>query len=247
MKLDFSLAKDTEIGRFVNGCADDYEPEVLNLLFSFIDSHKSSSKKLLFIDVGSNIGYFPIRLAHYAKSKNVSIEIYAHEPLPFLREISTQLMSSNGIVYNLSEKALSDFQGVDKFYVSSKSDASNSLNPNFRKHKEVIDVQISTLDCEYARLVAGDYVASLLMIDVETMEPNVLRGGANFIKKFRPLIVCEVLNDRTESELMGIFTALDYKWLKYDGKSWVESDVVVGDKNYIYRDWLFAPREKNLS
>jgi len=53
---------------------------------------------------------------------------------------------------------------------------------------------------------------TLLKIDVEGMEPAVLRGAAQTINRFRPVIWSECLKDRgTKDELLAIFAELNYR------------------------------------
>ncbi|MFO7908025.1 MAG: FkbM family methyltransferase [Pirellulaceae bacterium] len=239
--MDFSLAKSTEVGRRL--IAGSFEPEVAQLVKGLI--RKTAKGKHLFIDVGANIGYFPLLAKHMALSEGIEIDCYAHEPLPELLAIAQHLKRRNGIDYALSPLAVGDFTGRAKFYVSSQSDSSSSLAVGFRKAKDVIEVDVSTLDNLYTDVLSdGDYQEVLIMIDVETGEPAVLRGGEGVIRRFRPLIICEVLAGRTEVALTQLFDAADYSPFRFDGVGWVLDTSIFGDKTYTYRDWFFVPNER---
>lgn len=240
IELDFTAAKRTTVGR--NAIAGEkFEPEVADLLlWLFRDSQHG-----LFIDVGSNIGYFPLMLGKYAQLKKLDLAIYAHEPLPSLQEISRKLQRANDITYNLQSSALTDSVGSADFYVSAVSDSSNSLVAGFRKAKDVIKVQLNTLDRAYFSLFeSGGFDEKVLMIDVETAEPAVLRGARATIEKHRPMIICEVLAGRTEKDISTFLATVGYATYRFDDVQWVQEKKLFGDKTYRHRDWLFVPSER---
>lgn len=51
----------------------------------------------------------------------------------------------------------------------------------------------------------------LIFLDVEGYETNVLLGSVKTIKKYSPLLVCEVLSDEDESKILEVITDLGYK------------------------------------
>lgn len=240
IQLDFTAAKRTSVGRkALNG--EQFEPEVADLLlWLFRDSRHG-----IFIDVGSNIGYFPLMLGKCAQMRGQDVTIYAHEPLPWLQVVSKNLQRLNGVKYNLQGSALTDTTGTADFFVSAVSDSSNSLVAGFRKTKEVITVQLNTLDRAYLEFFEqGAFDEKVLMIDVETAEPAVLRGARSILERHRPTIICEVLAGRTEKDIGEILAALDYAMYRFDGLRWVQEKKLFGDKSYRHRDWLFLPTER---
>lgn len=240
IELDLTSAKRTSVGRKALA-GEKFEPEVADLLlWLFRDTRHG-----LFIDVGSNIGYFPLMLGKYAQMRGLDLAIYAHEPLPALQKVSRELQQANGISYNLRASALSDSVGTADFFVSAMSDSSNSLVAGFRKAKDVITVHLNTLDRAYLGLIrTGDFDERVLMIDVETAEPAVLRGARTTIEKHRPTIICEVLAGRTEKDIGDFLAAVGYATYRFDDAQWVQEDKLFGDRTYRHRDWLFLPSER---
>ena len=111
----------------------------------------------------------------------------------------------------------------------------------------MIQVKVNTLDQVYYDLLKNhDYDEFLLMVDVETAEPQVLRGAERVIKNYRPKIICEVLSGRTESELQTIMSGYGYTFYRYKDESWVLEEKVFGDSSHKYRDWLFLPKEESI-
>jgi FkbM family methyltransferase len=241
MKLTFEIAQNTEIGRLLLS-GQTYEAEVVELLKMLIFEQEQKS---CFIDVGSNIGFFPLLVTQYAESNNLVVDVYAHEPSPKIVEIARELMRVNGLTYHLDPRAVLDRAGQVKFYLSAKSDASNSLNSRFRRHSGEIIVESCTLDDIYLTALGESKNWNVvLMIDVESLEPKVLCGGSKFISRFRPAIICEVLAGRTEQDLEKVFVDINYDYFRFDGYCWQREVSIFGDPNYIFRDWLFLPKER---
>ncbi len=207
----------------------------------------AAGKNNLFIDIGSNIGFFPLVAADFARSNDIQIKIYAHEPYDDIRECALALMKENHLYYNLDHRGVGQEAGNFKFYISAKSDASNSFNGAFRRHKDVVDIEVTTIDITYLDMLEErGGLNVVLMVDVETLEPQVLRGGVEFIKKARPSIICEVLHGRTEQELSEILEPLGYDYFRFNGARWVKEQFISGDKDYKHRDWIFLPRNSEI-
>ncbi|MBK7297772.1 MAG: FkbM family methyltransferase [Flavobacteriales bacterium] len=60
----------------------------------------------------------------------------------------------------------------------------------------------------------------LLKIDVETHEPAVLRGFADLIRKDRPSMLIEILNEKVASEVSEIISGIDYVYFNIDDVTW---------------------------
>jgi FkbM family methyltransferase len=156
-------------------------------------------------------------------------------------DLAKILQVENNVSYSLSNVAIGDQVGSLEFYISS-SDSSSSLVKGFRPAKSIVKVPVDTVDNIYFQIAKRhEYDDILMIIDVETAEPSVLRGGEKFINAFKPIIVCEVLARRNEDELSGIFSALGYVFYQYNGNSWIRSSKLCGDPAWIHRDWLFVP------
>ena len=217
-----------------------YEPEVFALLLSLLDEKETGAA---FLNIGSNIGLFPLAATKLGLLNRKYIKVFAHEPLPMLQVITRRLMDSNEAQYELRHEALGESVGVAEFYVSAKSDSSSSLVKGFRTAKEVIPVQVDTLDSLYLAHLKG-FAEVVLVIDVETAEPAVLGGGRRFLEEIRPLIICEVLANRTETSLSKLFLSHRYAAYRFDGDTWIYEEIIRGDTDYRHRDWFFVPEER---
>ena len=217
-----------------------YEYEVTSLLCAL----GIQWAKWNFIDVGANIGYFPVILKSLFGE---SLRVDAFEPHPSIAAMCTSGTSEWYDSAKTHQIALSSESGTAKFYLSAKTDTSNSLNSRFRSHKEVIDIEVSTLDeffFDGAKFTMFDPEnPTVLKIDVESTEPDVLSGGTRFIEAHRPHIICEVLAGRTEDQLNEFCSKNRYTPIRLTRQSMYVEASVFGDRTYEFRDWYLSPSE----
>ena len=239
--VDFRYARKLDMHRHVSSGPSAYEPDVLSILLCLLGSHERSR----FINIGANIGYFPLIVKQLFGDR---VDVHAYEPMPELVERLNEAQRRNKVDFRVSDIALADFEGTAPFHLSARSDTSNSLNPNFRPAKEVIEVTVSTLDAEFPAAGGTDHrddrfatEATVLLIDTESTEPAVLRGALGYIGRVRPAIICEVLAGRTEDDLSAIMHQIDYSAYALTDDGPELRAKVVGDRTYEHRDWVFLP------
>lgn len=222
-----------------------YEADVAGLLVAL----GRRRRRTVFLDVGANISYFPLLTGAVFGDR---FDIHAFEPMPALREMGARGLDANRVTANLRGEALTDHIGTGEFHLSAATDSSNSLNPTFRESKDVISVDLSTLDELFVRQgvsevlrasLAGDAddTECILMIDTESTEPDVLVGGDELVARVRPHIVCEVLAGRTEARLEEFVERHGYLRYRLTADALVLESEIVGDHTYQHRDWYFAP------
>lgn len=235
--LSFAYAEGAYMHKLVANGRWEYERDVLALLLNLT----TSSESAVLVNVGANIGYFPIVMG---KALGRRIACFAYEPMPELTERVRRGAADNGVPMMVSGAALSDHVGTAPFYLSSKTDSSNSLNRRFRPFRSVIDVDVSTLDHESAvgAIPRPDpETRTVLLLDTESTEASVIRGGREFIRRTQPAIICEVLAGRSEPELAELLEELDYRPYRLTEDRIEAADEIVGDPTYAHRDWLFLP------
>ena len=234
----FSYAEGSYMHELVNDDPLAYEYEVTSLLSALGIQWTNWN----LIDVGANIGYFPVILKSLFGE---SIRIDAFEPHPNIAAMCSSGISEWSGSAKTHQIALSSESGTAKFYLSAKTDSSNSLNSSFRTHKEIIDVTVSTLDefflsrAEFTMFEPEN--PTVLKIDVESTEPDVLLGGKRFIERHRPHIICEVLAGRTEDQLNEFCSKNSYTPIRLTRRSLSVEEMVVGDPTYEFRDWYLSP------
>ncbi len=144
-------------------------------------------------DIGSNIGAFTVP---FAKKVGELGQVYAFEPQKVIYELLQDNVNKNKLknvkVFNVGigkkkeELELNeiDYSEVGNFGgVSFKYDSS-SFTKNIKNKK--YKVKIISLN-EFMEIEKCNF----LKIDVELMELDILMGGKNFLKKFRPILWIE--------------------------------------------------------
>ena len=206
-----------------------YEPHTLACCLAALDVAPSGE----FFDIGANVGVFSWMVA-----ATTGRQVTAFEPVPWLLDGARSVASDNRLDINCEAIALSSSSGTGTFYISARSDCSNSLREGFRQASETLDVELETLDAYVER--SGRYPA-VLKVDTESTEPDVLAGGSETIRSRHPWIVCEVLAGRTETPLMDLVSRLNYvSYQITDDKRWPERSAIEGDRTYRFVNWLFV-------
>lgn len=168
----------------------------------------------VFLDIGSNFGIYSL----IAKRINSEIHVFAFEPLPNLQVDNKLFLKLNGVTkYELIKYAISDNDGEADFYVpdsyiSTSEISSSSLQSDFYFNNKFIQrkIKVPTLTLNkfmYQNKNLLNDKKIILKIDIEGHEASALRGGREFLKVFRPLIVIEV--DQTPEKLMPLILELE--------------------------------------
>jgi FkbM family methyltransferase len=238
-ELILSGAENTYVAKLLaeNGIAK-YEPHTMATALFLLQEQLSSRN---FFDIGANIGVYSFFLESVLESEGLTI--HAFEPTPDLASIARKIAKNNSLNYQVEQLALGSSCGSAVLYLSQQTDSSNSLLKGFRKSAKSIDVAVETVD-SYCKKIG--FAPSLLKIDTEATEPDVILGSSEIIKKNRPWIICEVLAGRTEPSLMEVMKVYGYYYYQINNSmSWMPQTEILGDPSYQYRDWLFAPEPIN--
>jgi FkbM family methyltransferase len=218
------------------------EPDTVATFLNVCEKLIDERGRICIFDVGANSGMYSI----VAKAEFFdSVSIHAFEPAPDTYYWLQQISSVNNLGINTYQFALSDQSGVAEFYISQKSDASNSLEKSFREHKDILTVKTTTLDIFVNEF---NLQPDLIKVDAETFDYYVLKGGEQYIKEKRPYIICEVLNTET-NDFGRQITALmndvgDYIYYFINSSGVLErKEFISGDPNLELRDWLLSPKE----
>ncbi len=210
----------------------DYEPEALACFLAMTDVAGPGAV----LDIGANIGVYALTAAALTDR-----EVLAFEPTPSTGATARRLADSHGLAVDLRSTALGRESGTATFYLSDRTDSSNSLASGFRPSGHQLEVDVRRLD----ELVAEEGLhPAVLKVDTETTEPDVLAGAAGTISSLRPWILCEVLAGRTETALQQVMEPFGYYFFHVvDEVPWPRATALTGDPTYRHLMWLFAPSE----
>jgi FkbM family methyltransferase len=171
----------------------------LNSIISKILAYKAGA----FIDVGVNLGQTLLKV----KSADTSREYYGFEPNPMCYHYAMELVKLNNLKgCNLIPVGLFHRPSLLKLFLNANTDSAACLVDGFRDSK-------SYKSYLYVPVFEGDYMlrlfnidsVSLLKIDVEGGELEVIRGLRKTISKYYPYILCEILPVYDESTDVGAF------------------------------------------
>jgi FkbM family methyltransferase len=157
-------------------------------IYSLISDKIKNAKVIL--DIGANIGYTALTI----NKINPGAKIYAFEPHPnTFRKANHNVQlnnSENIILYNIG---LSNYNNTVRLYeVNPNNSGMNRILLNQNDYPYV-EIEVKTLD-DFLIDNKIDRI-DILKIDVEGYEYNVLTGGSNAIKKYKPAMIIEI-NDQ---------------------------------------------------
>lgn len=219
-------------------------------------------KQSVFIDVGANLGQYV-----YMAGKQVAGEnIFAFEPNPSLNKRLKHLFKQVHVV----QAALSSEQGTFKFKIPIFKDREIHTRGTLKtEHTEteetsfnLISVQALTLDA-YVQSQAIDRV-SLIKIDVEGAEFDVLKGADSVIREKRPAIIVEIEQRHHATAIKDFILTFEkqyaYRTYYFDSKSQELKDDIAAQKidnlqseenhakNRLFvNNFIFLPKEQYTS
>lgn len=205
-----------------------------------------------FIDVGASIGYYSV----LAGKVNPKITVYAFEPakgsMVYLKKNIKQNQLSTHVRQELL--ALSNSTGQIEFYevINPKYPNTHNLsgehNMGTKKLKKasIYKVNTSTLDlyCKEQNIGKVD----LIKIDTEGSENLILEGGTQTISAHMPIIICETLYNKIETQLEVIMKAQGYEFYNHVGGLQLQKvDSIQRDYDNGIRNCFFVhPSKLNL-
>jgi FkbM family methyltransferase len=212
-----------------------YEATTMATLLTLFDQ----DERCVFLDIGANIGLYAELCAALFDPEAV----VAFEPTPSTAGIARRIIASNSLPIVLVEAAVGETAGTAPLYLSAQSDASNSLVKGFKKATGAVDVRVVTID-DY--MSEHGLAPTVMKIDVETHEPEVLRGARATIAQHRPAIVVEILHRRGHDHGPAIEEAvsgLGYTGYRLGARpGWRPRSRFKGKPNARHRDWLLVPQ-----
>ncbi|GAA1099655.1 FkbM family methyltransferase [Nocardiopsis composta] len=208
-----------------------YRPDALACFLAALETVRPGAV----LDVGANVGVYAALAA--ARSGR---DVYAFEPCPQAARAARAIAADNGLRMEVVDLALSNHTGSARLHLSATSDATNSLTPGFRPEVGRIPVRVGQLS--HWREEAGAAPA-IIKIDTGSTEPDVVAGGLEVLRRFRPWVLCEVLPGRGIGDrLTALLDPLDYHWYRLDGPPpHAPRPSITDGPGRRGRMWLFAP------
>ena len=196
----------------------------------------------LVVDVGANTGVYALLAAVVDSAPRV----VAFEPIPPVFATLEANIRLNHFSHVVAERlALSDHEGEVVFYVSETGGGipmDSSLVAGSRTNLKEFRLPAVTLDQYLTSKNFGK--VDVLKIDAETAEPKVLAGACETLRRDRPLIICEVLNDDCGHELRRLLDPLEYRYFHLTSAGLVEKTAITGNSERGPRNYLFTAKDR---
>lgn len=159
----------------------------------------NGEEAITFVDVGANTG----QTIDLVRKDFKNAKIYSFEPTPELvKQLEDKYIKDTRV--KISEKALADFDGEAKFYVSTYSPTNSMLIPDIELYTEIhsdraddlknlkeIIVPVTTLSNWYKANNLTERI-DVLKIDTQGTELQVLKGAEDLLKDKIKIIILEV-------------------------------------------------------
>ncbi len=200
----------------------EYEPANLKILLSFFP------KDGVFIDIGANIGFFSIPVAH---RRRTACRVYAFEPIAANYEALIKNIELNGLEEEIFpiNLAASNLNGRVSMQITTGNRRRTSNAIVLTSWKGFFN---HYLYCEVEAVRFDDWMKSrnisridVVKIDVEGHEYHTLEGMLDTLQKYRPVIYAECNSfflkkqNLTIHQILGLLSPFDYDYYQIrDGK-----------------------------
>lgn len=189
------------------------------------------------LDIGAYTGLFSLVSA----AVNPTLQAHAFEIVPEVHRLLVENCRRNAVADRVH--AHQEGVGDPEFVMRVPPGSGGSALPDFyssRLHFEDGDlVPFRSLDSALDLVRSGTRV--LLKIDVEGTENEVFRHGQDFLSRFRPPILCEVLAGLADpAELRHLLEPHGYRFYLVHEAGLTLRPGLVPDPRF--RDWLLAPQ-----
>ena len=168
----------------------------------------------MILDIGANIGAMAVHLARTHKKA----AICAFEPIPYnintLKKIVRRYKINN---ISVVESALGDKTGTIEMVMPVHKSAklqglSHVLHQSITENNEGerFFTSLTSLD-NFLHDTNPDNPVTAIKIDVENFEYFVLKGATETLKKYKPVIYCELWENKNREDCFSLITELGYK------------------------------------
>lgn len=192
-------------GRTIRIPLEDYDALILYMYGGLYGSELKFTKFLIknlkptdvFYDIGANRGFYTFLAAELCK------ETHSFEPLTSLTDvIQKNVRQSDTITVN--PVALSDVDGTTDFYITDSTMVNTidaSVAELISKHSHSVSRKVIVPTVKLDTYVKTHTKPTVMKIDVEGAEAQVIDGGSDFFSSNDPLIAMEIWGKENKWEL----------------------------------------------
>ncbi|MEM8593494.1 MAG: FkbM family methyltransferase, partial [Pseudomonadota bacterium] len=180
----------------------------LDMLSYVLRCHKKQrTAGSMVIDVGANIGNHSVFFGLF-----VAGFVLAIEPNPPVFEVLTKNLTQNGVNALPLKLALSDQSGKGEI-IEHAADNVGMAQVSMLQGVTVSedDVDVETLDRVFHQYVSDDRTVSLIKIDVEGAERDVIQGSMAVIAAYKPDLYIEIQDPVKLQEIQALLSGHNYQ------------------------------------
>ncbi len=193
----------------------------------FIGDHEEDQIKFIldnlddngcFYDIGANAGYYSVAASLKLKKEN---SIFAFEPMPHFIEMVNHHAKVNNINnIKVFPYALSDKRGEVEFSNIQESSGNTYVQDSslYQRSSDVIKVKTIGLD-DFLESTPGAQPPTIIKLDAEGAEFDVLKGAEQILKKYKPLMLLST-HDRhlpgVKKRCLDYLTELGFEYEEQD-------------------------------
>lgn len=171
------------------------------------------------IDVGANTGVYAL----LAKTVRPGATIIAVEPVArVFRKLEENIALNGGGIHGV-RAAMTDHEGEVMLYDLPESDHVLAVSLNKEHLAYLPAARPVPVPARTMAGIAQEYGLpriDLMKIDVETHEPEVLAGFIDLLRRDRPAMLIEILNDKVAARVEELVHGLGYLYYNIDDVTW---------------------------
>lgn len=212
---------------FWSGLTSGWEKESIKLWIQLCE------RSQVIFDLGANTGIYSL----IGKCVNPKADVYAFEPVSRVFAKLKENIALNKYDIIPVEKAVSNADGVATIYdTSSEHTYSVTVNKNLHsKEVNVVEAKIETITLDSFIRQNNIKRIDLIKIDVETHEPEVIEGFSEYLSKFQPSILIEILNNEVGEKISKMIEGLGYLYFNIDERGGIRQvDKITKSDYYNY-------------
>jgi FkbM family methyltransferase len=207
------LVRDIDWAVFAYGC---YAPAELTLLAALSSELRGQRQRLVFFDVGANVGHHTLFMSAHADV------VFAFEPFsPLIEKIREKIVVNQLTNVRIIPFGLGDADGNLTYFLGSESQPGMGSfvfeGVRLQHNTEAINLGVRRGDAISSELALPPI--DILKIDVDGFEPQVLRGFQKRIRSDRPAVLME-MTDLSRNGFQSERGFCDCFW---EGASFAES------------------------
>jgi len=182
------------------------------------------------IDIGANTGVYSL----IASAVKPAAQVIALEPVTRVFEKLQANNKLNHFNINCLPLAASDKNGVAKIFdVPGEHVYSVTVNTNVHQSNvHVIETEIRTITLDTIAETFSLSKIDLIKIDVETHEPEVLKGYEKYLSVHKPTILIEVLTDEVAAKVNNLLQGMGYLFFNINESTGIQQTERIHKSDY---------------